>query len=122
MRLDHTTNTTTLTNLTVYTMYFIKVSAVSSGGIGLATIVKARTDAEGTARFPENRILVMICQVTTIIPIFYRKLEGDFLQLSIDGNRFISRPSLINKTSFENLMELTYSISTISLHVMNFHR
>ena len=121
VRLDYTTSTTTLKNLTVYTMYFIKVSAVSSGGIGPAKIVKARTDAEGTARFPENRILVMICQVTTIIPISYRKLEGYSLLLSIDGNRFISRPSLISKTLFENIMELTYSVSTISLHVMNFH-
>ena len=40
-------NTTTLTNLTVYTMYAINVSAVSSGGIGPANTVKARTGAEG---------------------------------------------------------------------------
>ena len=40
-------NTTILTNLTVYTMYVINVSAVSSGGIGPAKTVKARTDAEG---------------------------------------------------------------------------
>ena len=45
--LNHKTNTTTLTNLTVYTMYVINVSAVSSGGIGPANTVKARTDADG---------------------------------------------------------------------------
>ena len=44
---NYTTNTTTLTNLTVYTMYVINVSAVSSGGIGPANTIKARTDAEG---------------------------------------------------------------------------
>ena len=45
---NNTTNTTALTNLTVYTMYVINVSAVSSGGIGPANTVTARTDAEGT--------------------------------------------------------------------------
>lgn len=49
VRLNYTTNTTTLTNLAIYTMYFIEVSAVSSGGIGLAKKVKARTDAAGAA-------------------------------------------------------------------------
>ena len=49
---NYTTNTTTLTNLTVYTMYVINVSAVSSGGIGPANTVKARTDATGTVVFP----------------------------------------------------------------------
>ena len=43
-----TTNKTTLTNLTVYTMYVINVSAVSSGGIGPASTIKAQTDAEGS--------------------------------------------------------------------------
>ena len=44
---NYTSNTTTLTNLTVYTVYVINVSAVSSGGIGPANTVKARTGAEG---------------------------------------------------------------------------
>ena len=48
---DIALNTTTLTNLTVYTMYVINVSAVSSGGIGPANILKARTGAEGTRHF-----------------------------------------------------------------------
>ena len=43
-------NATTLTNLTFYTIYVINVSAVSSGGIGPANTVKARTDAEGTIK------------------------------------------------------------------------
>lgn len=47
MSVNYTKNTTTLTNLTVYTMYVINVSAVSSGGIGIANTVKARTGAEG---------------------------------------------------------------------------
>ena len=46
--LNYTKSTTTLTNLTVYTIYVINVSAVSSGGIGPANAIKARTDAEGT--------------------------------------------------------------------------
>ena len=48
---DIALNTTTLTNLTVYTMYVINVSAVSSGGIGPANTLKARTGAEGTRHF-----------------------------------------------------------------------
>lgn len=48
---DIVLNTTTLTNLTVYTKYVINVSAVSSGGIGPANTVKARTGAEGTRHF-----------------------------------------------------------------------
>ena len=44
---NYTSNTTTLTNLAVYTLYVINVSAVSSGGIGPANTVKARTGAEG---------------------------------------------------------------------------
>ena len=44
---NYTSNTTTLTNLAVYTVYVINVSAVSSGGIGPANTVKARTGAEG---------------------------------------------------------------------------
>ena len=48
LSVNYPTNTTTLTNLTVYTMYVINVSAVSSGGIGPANTVTARTDAEGT--------------------------------------------------------------------------
>ena len=44
---NYTSNTTTLTNLAVYTLYVINVSAVSSGGIGPAKTVKARTGAEG---------------------------------------------------------------------------
>ena len=44
---NYTSNTTTLTNLTVYTVYMIDVSAVSSGGLGPANTVKARTGAEG---------------------------------------------------------------------------
>ena len=44
---NYTTNTTALTNLSVYTMYVIDVSAVSSGGVGPANTVKARTEAEG---------------------------------------------------------------------------
>ena len=45
---NFTTNTTTLSNLTVYTMYFVNVSAVSSGGVGPESTIKARTGAEGT--------------------------------------------------------------------------
>ena len=48
---NYTSNTTTLTNLTVYTLYVINVSAVSSGGIGPANTVKARTGAEGKMVF-----------------------------------------------------------------------
>ena len=44
---NYTSNTTTLTNLTVSTVYAINISAVSSGGIGPAKTVKARTGAEG---------------------------------------------------------------------------
>ena len=51
---NYTINSTTLTNLTAYTMYVIRVSAVSSGGIGPANTVEARTDSEGTA---ESKIL-----------------------------------------------------------------
>ena len=40
--------TTVLANLTVYTVYVVNVSALSSGGIGPARTVKARTDARGT--------------------------------------------------------------------------
>lgn len=47
-RVIYPTNTTALTNLTVYTVYVINVSAVSSGGIGPANTVKARTGAKGT--------------------------------------------------------------------------
>ena len=45
---NYSTNSTTLTNLTAYTMYVILLSAVSSGGIGPANTVKARTDSGGT--------------------------------------------------------------------------
>ena len=48
---NYTSNTTTLTNLAVYTLYVINVSAVSSGGIGPAITVKARTGAEGKMVF-----------------------------------------------------------------------
>ena len=48
---NYTSNTTTLTNLAVYTLYVINVSAVSSGGIGPANTVKARTGAEGKMVF-----------------------------------------------------------------------
>lgn len=48
VNVNYTTNTTTLTNLTVYTKYVVSVSAMSSGGMGPANTVKARTDAEGT--------------------------------------------------------------------------
>ena len=48
---NFTTNTTTLSNLTVYTMYIVNVSAVSSGGIGPESAIKARTGAEGTNVF-----------------------------------------------------------------------
>ena len=44
---NFTTNITTLSNLTVYTMYIVNVSAVSSGGIGPESTIKARTGAEG---------------------------------------------------------------------------
>ena len=47
VRVNFTTNSTTLTNLAVYVLYVINVSAVSSGGIGPANIVQARTDAAG---------------------------------------------------------------------------
>ena len=52
LNVNYKTNTTTLTNLTAYTVYVINVSAVSSGGIGPANTVKARTDATGTIAFP----------------------------------------------------------------------
>ena len=45
---SYTNNTTVLANLTVYTVYVVNVSALSSGGIGPASTVKARTDARGT--------------------------------------------------------------------------
>ena len=48
---NYTSNTTTLTNLAVYTLYVINVSAVSSGGVGPANTVKARTGAEGKMVF-----------------------------------------------------------------------
>ena len=48
---NYTSNTTTLTNLAVYTLYVINVSAVSSGGIGPANTVKARTGAKGKMVF-----------------------------------------------------------------------
>ena len=44
-------NTVSLTNLTIYTMYVIILSAESSGGIGPANTLEARTDAEGTWQF-----------------------------------------------------------------------
>ena len=47
VNVNYTTNITTLTDLAVYTMYVINVSAVSSGGLGPAKMVIARTDAEG---------------------------------------------------------------------------
>ena len=47
LNINYTSNATTLTNLTVYTTYVINVSAVSSGGIGPANTVKARTNAKG---------------------------------------------------------------------------
>ena len=47
LSVKYITNITTLTNLTVYTMYVINVSAVSSGGIGPANTIKARTGAGG---------------------------------------------------------------------------
>lgn len=45
------TNTVSLTNLSIYTMYVIILSAESSGGIGPANTIEARTDAEGTWQF-----------------------------------------------------------------------
>ena len=45
---NYTTNSTALTNLTAYTIHMIRVSAVSSGGIGPANTVKAQTDSGGT--------------------------------------------------------------------------
>ena len=51
---NYTSNTTTLTNLAVYTLYVINVSAVSSGGIGPANTVKARTGAEGKMVLNKN--------------------------------------------------------------------
>lgn len=47
VQVNHTTNTTTFSSLTIYTMYVIDVSAVSSGGIGPASTIKARTEAGG---------------------------------------------------------------------------
>ena len=44
---NFSSNTTTLTNLSFYSTYVIKVSAVSSGGIGPANTAKGRTDAGG---------------------------------------------------------------------------
>ena len=48
VNVSFTSNTTVLINLTVYTVYVINVSALSSGGIGPANTVKARTGAKGT--------------------------------------------------------------------------
>ena len=48
---NYTLNSSTLSNLTVFTMYVINVSAVSSGGVGPANTVKARTRAEGKNLF-----------------------------------------------------------------------
>lgn len=47
LSLNHTRNTAQLSNLIVYTVYVINVSAVSSGGIGPTSTMKARTGAEG---------------------------------------------------------------------------
>lgn len=45
--MNFTKNITTLVNLTAYTVYVVSVAAVSSGGIGPANAIKARTDAKG---------------------------------------------------------------------------
>jgi len=42
------TNITVLRNLTPFTVYVIKVSAVSSGGVGPGNTIKAFTDDAGT--------------------------------------------------------------------------
>lgn len=42
------TNKTELTNLSAFTMYVINISAVSSGGVGPWSTIKARTDHAGT--------------------------------------------------------------------------
>lgn len=66
--------------------------------------------------FPQSRILVVIFQVTTVIPISHRKLEGEFLLISIHGNRFIFKSSLIERTLFKksngiNIFSIDYQSS-----------
>ena len=77
---NYRTSTATLTNLTIYTMYTVKVSAVSSGGIGPANTMKARTGAEGTkVKKKKLSVLTFNAKRTTLRAFFaLRKLEIDF--------------------------------------------
>ena len=77
LSVEYPKNTTTLTNLTVYTMYVIHVSAVSSGGIGPANTVKARTEADGKEDFLRDitcnmrSIITLSISLRNAIKIFY---------------------------------------------------
>ena len=79
LSVEYPKNTTTLTNLTVYTMYVIHVSAVSSGGIGPANTVKARTEADGKEDFLRDitcnmrSIITLSISLRNAIKIFYGK-------------------------------------------------
>lgn len=57
---NYTTSAATLTNLTIYTLYTVKVSAVSSGGVGPANTVKAQTGAEGKKKLKATTITKII--------------------------------------------------------------
>ena len=87
MNVSYTTNTKTLTNLTVYTMYVINMSAVSSGGIGPASTVEARTDAAGTVEslilygrkiFPSYlcTIYIIMLRIMTVLSFV---VEGNYI-------------------------------------------
>ena len=81
---DIALNTTTLTNLTVYTMYVINVSALSSGGIGPANILKARTGAEGTRHFlhdVSNNKKMRYSSLKMIEVVLINWADGSFLTL-----------------------------------------
>ena len=78
--LNYTTNSTTLTNLTVYTMYVINVSAVSSGGIGPANTMKARTDSEGSVELiiHGSKICSLIKNKLRIMTLLNSVVQGYF--------------------------------------------
>ncbi|PFX34734.1 Protein sidekick-1, partial [Stylophora pistillata] len=77
VHLNYTKNTTTLKNLTVYTMYVINVSAVSSGGIGIAKTVKTRTDAEAPLRVP-GMVIAHNTSTTSLIVKWSHLQRKDF--------------------------------------------
>ena len=77
---NYTTNSTSLTNLTVYTMYVINVSAVSSGGIGPANTMKARTDSEGSVELiiHGSKICSLIKNKLRIMTLLNSVVQGYF--------------------------------------------